>query len=55
MVLVTQRLPIIIMRAGGQEGVCKVRDAFGGVVATRRGEVADGRTFKSLCSLVAEA
>ncbi len=44
-ILAKQRLPIIIVRAGGQEGVRKVRDALGGVVTTLRGggEVADGR------------
>ncbi len=38
-----QRLPITIVRAGDQEGVRKMRDAFGGVGTTLRGEVADGR------------
>jgi hypothetical protein len=31
------------VRAGGQEGEREVRDAFGGVATTLRGEVADGR------------
>ena len=43
------------MRAGGQKGVRKMRDAFGGVVTTLRGEVVRLLMVENPLQPVAEA